>query len=87
MKRIFCMLLCVCFLPLFTFAAAHAEENIFIRLSEMTEDECIAFVKEKGVIIPAGYNEQEWGSFIKNAIQIFETNPYAVSQYSHFSTA
>ena len=42
-------------------------------LSLMSEEECVAFVKENGISLPAIYeNEAEWGPFVKQVIIMAE---------------
>ena len=53
-----------------------AADNDLPVLSEMTESECIAFVKGCGVELPAWYeNERYWGPFVKSVIVDVEANP------------
>lgn len=45
-------------------------------LSEMSEEECVAFLKEKGVEIPGEFDDElAWGAFAKGIIEQVETNP------------
>lgn len=44
-------------------------------LSEMSENECIDFVKQYNIKIPDDYSEEIWAPFIKEIIGIVEENP------------
>ena len=45
-------------------------------LSEMTEDECVEFIIQNGVIIPPHYTDlSDLGVFVKKIIQAVEDNP------------
>ena len=67
MKRIITVLLSLALLILLT-SSAFAIENEPLppteglqQLSEMTESECIDFIKQYGVAIPDDYEEDMWG--------------------------
>ena len=70
-------------------ALTYAEETDTLPLlSEMSESECIAFVKENDIEIPELYDDEaQWGAFIKNTIILFENNPDMVSPYSYVKTS
>lgn len=62
-----------------------SEENK--KLSQMTEDECVEFVKSQGAEIPEEYiNYKELGSTIKEMIIYVESNPGAEHIYNYTAT-
>jgi hypothetical protein len=70
-------LLCVC-----AVSASAAEEQI--RLSEMTDGECLEFVETNGIVIPQWYeNEIEWVPFIRAVISKVEENPGTSFGFGH----
>lgn len=63
MKKITTLLLCIILVMSMHFPANASEQG---KLSNMTEEECIEFLKEAGVSIPTDYeDEMMWGSFVK----------------------
>ena len=78
-RKIMCILLSI--LLLFStipksFAVGVSENKPL--LSEMSESECVIFVKKNGIELPRIYDDEtEWGRFIKDTIIMFEKNPYA----------
>lgn len=78
MKKLFALIL-ICILTsslcASTFAAAPA--NQITRLSELSEEACIAFIKAKGLEIPEELSDySSLGAFVKNIIVTVENNPY-----------
>ena len=85
MKKLLTSLL-IMLLILSVVLPAHAEENSITPLSELSEQECIAFIKAYGVSIPNDYTEEEWGPFIKSVIKAFEANPAQSFSFSYSVT-
>ncbi len=84
-KAISCLLVIVLIMSLTMSANAASVEKQ--RLSELTDAECIAFLKEKGVKIPSNYeNETQWGSFVRETIQYVEDNPNIEFVYNYSVT-
>ncbi len=77
MKRKICMLICLMVLcGAISASASSPTESLKPRLSEMTEQECLEFMKERGVILPdIRENESDWGPFVKQTIALVETDP------------
>ena len=74
MKKLLTTLL-VMLLVLSVVSPAYAEENSVTALSDLSEQECIAFIKAYGVSIPNDYTEEEWAPFVKSVIKTVEANP------------
>lgn len=88
-RKILCMLLSVLLvlsaLPMASVAGISESKPL---LSEISESECIAFVKECGIELPTIYDDEaEWGPFVKGAITLFENNPNAPITISYTVTA
>lgn len=47
-----------------------------VKLSEMTQSECAAFVRDSGIEIPPGLENDALGRFAKSLFASFEENPY-----------
>lgn len=80
MKKIVCLLLimvlCVSIIPV-----KATEEKL---LSEMTDEECVAFVLENGISIPQWYETQlEWAPFIRGVIKEVEENPNTIFGFGY----
>lgn len=79
MKKIICILISLVVI----FSSSSISNAVSITepkplLSEMSESECIAFIKESGITLPPLYDDEEvWGSFVQEYIRIFEENPNA----------
>ena len=89
MKKAFCILLSAILIHsmLSISQPATAEEHVPL-LSEMTESECLAFIKSNGITLPPLYeNESSWGPFVKKYITLFENNPDAPIAISYTVTA
>lgn len=89
MKKAFCIFLSVILMysMLSISQPATAEEHVPL-LSEMTESECLAFIKANGITLPPLYeNESSWGPFVKKYITLFESNPDAPIAISYTVTA
>ena len=56
------------------------------RLSELSEDDCIAFVNNCGISVPSELNNADLGKFIKEAIVQFEKDPYSAVAYEYGSS-
>lgn len=75
MKKLICtvsvFLLCISLIsPIF------ASSTELPLLSEMSDSECIQFIKECGIVIPDDYSDETaWIPFIKNVIVLVEDNP------------
>ena len=68
-----------------TYAVSNIEKPM---LSEMSEMECLEYVKDNGVILPDFHdNESEWGPFVKKIITLVESNPYIDLGISYTVTA
>lgn len=75
MKKIICIILVFVAMVSLSMSASAANSEQMV-LSELTEDECIAFIKEKGVEIPDGFGDESvWGVFIKEVISQVEEKP------------
>lgn len=75
MKRLICCLLCL-FLS-FSFSASIYAVESKLRLSDMSELECLEFIKRQGVDVPSVYpDETTWAPFAKQIIQQVEIEPY-----------
>jgi hypothetical protein len=55
-------------------------------LSEMTEEECLEFIIQKGVEIPDALINPELGAFVKSIIQAAERNPDVSLGFSYTVT-
>ena len=67
-------------LSLETYASEHEY------LSDMSESECIEFIKQYGVEIPSDYDEATWGPFVKKIIRLVEENPDHQFTYNYTVT-
>lgn len=56
------------------------------QLSDMSENECIEFIKQNGVEIPNDYNSAEWAPFVKEIICIIEEHPNYEFSYNYTVT-
>jgi len=87
MKKLLCAVL-VCVL-VFTQSASGFALNISEgtqRLSEMSDEECVAFVKSYNITIPDDYEELEWADFIRKTIVSVENDPDYFFVYSYTET-
>ena len=76
------MVLVVC---ISMFSVSVSAEDHKIRLSELSEAECITFIKAQGVSIPSDYEDElMWGAFVKEIITLVEQNP-GTSLYFNYS--
>lgn len=66
------------------FASAAASETTM--LSDMSENECIDFVKQYNIEIPGDYSEEIWAPFIKEIIGIVEENPEYEFAFNYTAT-
>ncbi|NLW73382.1 MAG: hypothetical protein GX057_00575 [Clostridiales bacterium] len=71
MKRTICFFCAILMLSLL--CACQSQDKAI--LSEMSEEECIEFVKSKGLEIPEELNDENLGNFIKSHFKLFEENP------------
>ena len=77
-KIIYLLLFLVLISSVFSMSSATVLTESKPLLSEMSESECIAFIKENGITLPQIYDsEAEWGPFVKSCIELFETDPHA----------
>lgn len=83
MKRI-AYVIAVVSLLLMIFMPTHATNPEL--LSEMTEDECIEFVKQYNIQIPDDYPDSVWAPFVKQIIEIVEENPEYDFSFSYTAT-
>ena len=44
-------------------------------LSEMSEEDCVEFIKSRGIVIPDDLNNNELWAFVKSVIASIEKNP------------
>ena len=89
MRKAFCILISTLLMHAMLCVAqpAMASEPVPL-LSEMSEAECISFIKDSGITLPPLYeNESDWGPFIKKYIILFENNPNAPIAISYTVTA
>lgn len=56
------------------------------KLSEMSEEGCIEFIKSKGVDIPEDFNDENLGAFVKKIITAVEKDPDIPFAYSYTVT-
>lgn len=81
MKKMVCVLMAVV-LSLGMVSVATAEEPK--ELSEMTDEDCIAFVHTYDIKIPQWYeNDIEWAPFIRKVISMVEENPNVSFGFGH----
>ena len=78
MKRKICMLICLVVICCTVSVSANSSfESPKPLLSEMTEQECLDFIKECGVMLPnVRENESDWGPFVKQTILLVENDPF-----------
>ena len=75
MKKYWCIVLCF-LLILVLNAPAVAASNEQVVLSDLSQEECIIFLKEQGVDIPQIFeDETTWGFFAHSIIEQVEENP------------
>lgn len=75
MKRVLCVIL-VLMLVLMMSPTGLATEEEMVRLSDLSETECITFLKENDVAIPQIFEDEEtWGFFVHQIIAQVEENP------------
>lgn len=55
-------------------------------LSELSENECIEFIKQQGVSIPCDYDELTWAPFVKQVIETVEEDPYYEFMFNYSVT-
>jgi len=68
-----CLLFAGFFVVLKPVVTAQAQTNL---LSEMSDNDCIEFIIENEIDIPAGYiNKPNFGGFVKSIIQAVEIQP------------
>ncbi|MHB8061747.1 MAG: hypothetical protein ACYDG2_03800 [Ruminiclostridium sp.] len=80
-----CVIVAVCFLTnpnnnLTTY------EQSGQKLSELSEDECLAFISSRGIDIPAGLDTENIRAFVKEIISQSEKNPQSPGGYSYTAT-
>lgn len=84
MKKTICVILVIVLifaLHPFVYAAGTTNSGL---LSELTDDECIAFLKSSGVEIPALFEEEStWAVFIRSTIEQVEENPHVSFPYGY----
>ncbi len=51
------------------------------RLSELSQDDCIAFINYKKISVPGELKNSDLGAFVKERIIQFETDPYSAAAY------
>lgn len=84
MKQVLSIMLCI-FLCISVVLPVYADDQFL--LSEMSESECIEFVKQNNIAIPDDYEDENiWGPFIKQIIEIVEENPYHQFQFNYTVT-
>lgn len=78
MKRTVALFLAILLVLAMCVSTSAAEQNeTQIRLSELSEEECIAFIKSRGLQIPDTLaNYSSLGTFIKNIIVTIEEDPH-----------
>lgn len=82
MKRFVSFLLCVLLILSFS-ASVYAVESK-ARLSDMSESECLEYIRQSGVMIPDdNANGTTWAGFVKYTIQQVEADPYCVFSYNY----
>ncbi len=80
MKKIFCVILCLLILPLSSSISATNNEQL--QLSDLSQEECITFLKERGVVIPSiPEDEMAWAAFAKDIIVKVEENANVIFMY------
>lgn len=57
-----------------------------VRLSELSEDDCIEFIKSRKISIPNDLAGANVGKFIKDSIVQFETDPFSPAAYDYTVT-
>ena len=89
MRKGICLLLCVILASMVFFVpgkAVSVDEKPL--LSEMSENECLEFVKDNGVVLPdLRETESDWGSFVKRIITLVESDPDIVFGINYTVTA
>ncbi len=85
MKKIMCLVLI--FALVFSQSASGFAMNLSgkssSKLSEMTDEECVAFVKDYNIEIPDDYEELGWAAFIRDTIAAVESDPDCDFVYSY----
>lgn len=77
-----CVLVAVLLISMSVMLVSAAEETVI--LSELSDSECIAFIKEHGVEIPDDYEDElSWAPFVKYTIACVEENPSVVFAYNY----
>lgn len=86
MKKLLCFVMVIIMvIPVCVLSVAADDTNIL--LSEMSDEECLAFLKNQGVTIPDEFeNELSWGPFIKEIITLVENNPNVTFAYNYSVT-
>lgn len=68
-------------------ATVSADTSAPLTLSEMTELECLQFIKDYGVEIPDDFEDEiQWAPFIKKTITLVEDDPYYDFVYNYHVT-
>lgn len=57
-----------------------------VKLSEMTQSECVAFLRDSGIEIPPDLENDALGGFAKSLFAFFEENPYGPVAVSYTET-
>ena len=83
MKRV-CYILVVLTILISVVTPVEAQETEEFLLSQMSEEECLAFLEKAGVELPPG--DVEWGAFAKKIIAQVESDPDCVFTfgYTHY---
>ena len=85
MKRLTCLLLCI--LLTLSFSASIYAVETRAKLSNMSDLECLNFIKDCGVDIPDDYEDETiWAPFVKQTILQVEENPHCIFLYSYTVT-
>lgn len=72
MKRCVILAVAVALLSLLLTPALATSKNA---LSEMSEQQCLEFIKQYNIQIPSDYTEEMWAPFVKEVIKTVELNP------------